>query len=86
MAALGKNDTAVVQWLEKNQLHRLPRLAQNIQVESGWERALETVLGHHLQGVCVQQGVDLSNALANLTEGSISLLNPDPVKAEVIFV
>ncbi len=83
LAALGKNDTAVVQWLEKNQLHRLPRLAQNIQVESGWERALETVLGHHLQGVCVQQDGDLSNALANLTEGSISLLNPDPVKAEV---
>jgi len=83
LAALGKNDTAVVQWLEKNQLHRLPRLAQNIQVESGWERALETVLGHHLQGVCVQQGGDLSNALANLTEGSISLLYPDTVKADV---
>jgi chromosome segregation protein len=80
-AALGKTDTPVVQWLEKNQLHRLPRLAQNLQVENGWERALETVLGHHLQGVCVQQGADLSNALANLAEGSITLLNPDQAQA-----
>lgn len=76
-AALGKTDAPVVQWLEKNQLHRLPRLAQNLQVEPGWERAVETVLGHHLQGVCVDNPEQLGSALENLNEGSITLLNPD---------
>jgi len=81
-AALGQTDTSVVQWLEKNQLHRLPRLAQNLQVEGGWERALEAVLGYHLQGVCMQPGADLSNALANLAEGSITLLSPEPLNLD----
>lgn len=76
-AALGKTDAPVVQWLEKNQLHRLPRLAQNLKVEAGWEHALETVLGHHLQGVCVNDSERLGNALQNLDQGSITLLNPD---------
>jgi len=76
-AALGKTDAPVVQWLEKNQLHRLPRLAQNLTVELGWERAVETVLGHHLQGVCVEQVSNLGSTLENLTQGSITLLNPD---------
>ncbi|MEH6358466.1 MAG: chromosome segregation protein SMC [Pseudomonadales bacterium] len=80
-AALGKTDAPVVQWLEKNQLHRLPRLAQNLSVKEGWERALETVLGHHLQGVCVEQANNLMTALDNLSQGSITLLNPDQAKA-----
>ncbi|MEI7426582.1 MAG: chromosome segregation protein SMC [Betaproteobacteria bacterium] len=31
-------------WLEKNRLHELPRLWQKIQVENGWESAVESIL------------------------------------------
>jgi len=31
-------------WLEKHQLHQLPRLWQKIQVENGWESAVESIL------------------------------------------
>jgi chromosome segregation protein len=80
-AALGKTDAPVVQWLEQNQLHKLPRLAQHLTVDDGWERAVETVLGHHLQGVCVEDIDNLAVMLENLTQGSITLLNRDQVSA-----
>ncbi len=76
-SALGKTDAPVVQWLEKNQLGNLPRLAQKITVEKDWERAVEVILGHHLQAVCVSSFDSLETALSGLEQGSISLVNED---------
>lgn len=38
-------------WLEKNNLHQLPRLWQKIQVESGWEQAVEAVLRERIGAI-----------------------------------
>ena len=38
-AALGQKDAPVVQWLEQQQWHKQPRLAQKIKVDKeGWEK------------------------------------------------
>lgn len=63
--ALGQRNNLVVQWLAKHNLDKQPRLAQGIEVESGWEYAVEKVLGSNLQAVCVEGGVDSFVTLAD---------------------
>lgn len=77
--ALGQTDTAVVQWLEKNRLHKMPRLAQELSVEKGWEKAVEVVLGHYLQAVCMNEEGNLADSIADLTSGDLVLMHPVPV-------
>ncbi len=53
-AALGQHDSLQNQWLSKHNLADNPRLAQGMEVDSGWETAVETALGQYLQAVCVE--------------------------------
>lgn len=73
-AALGESDENVRAWLESNGLQDRSRVAQVLDVESGWERAVETVLGQYLQAVCVS---DIEEAAASIGRlgGSITLLS-----------
>jgi chromosome segregation protein len=64
-AALGQVQGQVVEWLAGQGLAGRPRLAQQIEVEAGWERAVETVLGDYLEAVCVD-GLD---AVAEVIDG-----------------
>ncbi len=70
-AALGKNDTDLVAWLETQGLHDAPRLAQSLRVDSGWERAVERVLGARLQALCVEDMTALQTALENPPQGEL---------------
>lgn len=75
-AALGKGESAVSEWLEGNDLLQHQRLAEGIEVESGWERAVECVLGAYLQAVCVE-GIDpLAAMLGELDKGALTLFDP----------
>ncbi len=56
-AALGKASGKVTQWLKSKSLDHHPRVAQQLRVDKGWERAVETVLGGYLEAVCVD-GLD----------------------------
>ncbi|HUX73846.1 MAG TPA: chromosome segregation protein SMC [Steroidobacteraceae bacterium] len=67
-AALGKASGKVVQWLKSQALDQKPRLAQQLRVERGWERAVETVLGSYLEAVCVD-GVDAVAAMLESFDG-----------------
>jgi len=49
-AALDPGD-GTVQWLRQQGLEQRPRLAEGLRVQSGWELAVETVLGADLHGV-----------------------------------
>ncbi len=72
-AAMGESD--LVDWLAQNQLDDKPRLAQQISAESGWEKAVETVLGDYLQAVCIS-GLDAVTAVvSSLEKGVISFLD-----------
>ena len=74
-AALGKGAESVTTWLEENGLHDIRRLAETLEVENGWERAIETVLGLNLEAVCVD-GVDqLATKLESLHRGVLTFFD-----------
>lgn len=73
-AALG-GEADQQQWLENNELENSPRLAETLQVESGWETAVETVLGSYLQAVCVDDLGSLGNKLESFTKGELVLVD-----------
>lgn len=71
---LGQSDENIQNWLEAIGLDKYPRVAESLDVESGWERAVETVLGEYLQAVCVP---DVATAITNLSQlhaGNVTLL------------
>ena len=59
-AALGESSAQVVEWLAASGLAGRPRLAQQLTVDPGWERAVETVLGAYLEAVCVDSIDDVA--------------------------
>ncbi|WGL17415.1 chromosome segregation protein SMC [Microbulbifer bruguierae] len=67
-AAMGQGKS-VASWLEQQGLQDHPRLAEQISAQSGWETAVETVLGPQLQAVCVEQIESLRESLASLEGG-----------------
>ena len=74
-AALGQGDEAVQGWLESSGIDHNQRVARALEVDAGWERATETVLGDYLQAVCVD---DVSQALASISQldsGNVTLLS-----------
>jgi chromosome segregation protein len=73
-AALGQVKGRVVDWLKGHALGDRPRLAQELGVEAGWSRAVETVLGSYLEAVCVE-GLDAVAALiGELTVGEVTFI------------
>jgi len=74
-SALGKEDSDLNQWLNARSLTDAPRLAEELNVEAGWERAVESVLGHYLQAVCIDDMSSLASHLTQLENGSIALFD-----------
>ena len=77
-AALGEKDPSAAAWLEsfgKRSGHGAPtRVAAALAVDSGWEHAVETVLGDYLEAVCVGDLDQLADELQRLERGSVSFL------------
>src|SRR5688572_11519895 len=73
-AALGKSTEQVNRWLEAQTLDERRRLAQDLVVENGWERAVETVLGPYLQAVGIDSIDRVAGSLTDLTEGGVTLV------------
>jgi chromosome segregation protein len=72
-SALGKNEADIIAWLEAQGLQEAPRLAQSLQVEAGWERAVEVILGARLQALCVNDLATLQTALKDLPTGELAV-------------
>jgi chromosome segregation protein len=71
--ALGQRNNRQVEWLAQHNLDKKPRLAQSIEVQSGWENAVEKVLSAYLQAVCVDDLGSIATQAAELKEGSLCL-------------
>ena len=71
-AALGQGQGKVVDWLKSCGLESSPRLARQLSVDAGWERAVETVLGSYLEAVCVESIDDVAGTLHSLTGGTVT--------------
>jgi chromosome segregation protein len=76
-AALGQSDENVRRWLESGGLADCARVAQSLEVESGWARAVETVLGRYLQAVCVRDLEHAAAGIAKLQSGDLTLLSEE---------
>ncbi|HVF18222.1 MAG TPA: chromosome segregation protein SMC [Steroidobacteraceae bacterium] len=74
-AALGVAQGKVTEWLNANTLSERPRLAQQLNVESGWERAVETVLGSYLEAVSVEAIDSIATGLDSLQVGTVSFFS-----------
>ena len=72
-AALGKASAKVTHWLKSKSLDRKPRVAQQLRVDRGWERAVETVLGSYLEAVCVDGLETVTDLLASFDGGHLAV-------------
>ena len=90
-AAREDSDRNLRDWLAARQLDQRPRLLDQIQVEAGWQLAVETVLGGSLQAVEVDDLGAFADALAALESGQLVLVEaaarsvaaPDTLAAKV---
>jgi len=73
-AALADHAGQAAQWLAGAGLAARPRLAAALEVEDGWERAVETALGDYLEAVCVEALESASAALGELHSGRVTLI------------
>jgi chromosome segregation protein len=73
-AALGRGDSRTAEWLQAAGLAQQPRLAAQLSVRDGWERAVETALGDYLEALCVEELDALADVLPTLPVGRVSLL------------
>lgn len=74
-AALGQTGGETAKWLESNGLANAARLGEKIEVDDGWHKAVEVVLGRSLQAVCPEQSLEaLQQAVGELSAGEMMLL------------
>jgi chromosome segregation protein len=73
-AALTASAGQATEWLEEVGLKGQPRIAQRLEVEAGWELAVETALGDYLEAVCIERLEDLATPLERLTRGRVALV------------
>lgn len=75
-AALGTDNKHIENWLEQNNISDNKRLAQEIKVDSGWEKAVEIVLGDYLDAVSLDQLDSMLESFNGLQSGSLTLIDP----------
>ena len=75
-AALGQEKNVALDWLKAQGIQGNSRLGELLQVEAGWETAVETVLGSLLEAVAVDAPADYAPALRGLAEGRVALFSP----------
>ena len=73
-AALGKQQSEINDWLSQNGLADAKRLAEELAVEAGWETAVETALGNHLDAICVDNTASMQMSVLGL-KGSVTFFD-----------
>ncbi len=74
-AALEPDSSAADTWLHMNELDQRPKLAQTISTEAGWEKAVELVLGSHLEAIVVDGSDAIDRCLSDVPAAQLTLLN-----------
>ncbi|TXL14030.1 chromosome segregation protein SMC [Methylococcaceae bacterium HT3] len=70
---MGKDNQKLTHWLDRMALTDNQRLAEFIDVEPGWDGAVETVLGTYLEAVCIENADQLIDELSSLSDESLTL-------------
>jgi len=74
-AALEPDSSAADTWLHMNELDQRPKLAQTITTKPGWEKAVELVLGSHLEAIVVDGADAIDRCLKDVPAAQLTLLN-----------
>jgi chromosome segregation protein len=74
-AALGQEESAASGWLARLGLDRSRRLGESLQVEAGWETAVETALSGFLDSVLVDGSHALATEFEALENADVALLD-----------
>jgi chromosome segregation protein len=83
-AAIEDGSEGVTEWLQARQLTGASRLLDRMQVDDGWQVAVETVLGDHLQAVCVDDVGTLGDYLDHLEQGRLVLIESGEGEAPAV--
>ncbi len=67
---LGGQDDDLQTWLATHQLLDLPKMAQQLRIETGWEFAVEQLLGQFTHGVSVPDLAEFAPAMAAAPKGA----------------
>jgi chromosome segregation protein len=78
-AALTHDAGGATEWLAGAGLTERPRVAQTLEVQSGWEHAVETALADYLEAVCVEGLDELAGALEGFSNGRVALVETGTV-------
>jgi len=81
-AALGEDNTEVNKWLQMRGIKDNPRVASKLQVKSGWELAVDTVLSRQLNAISVQQLEKLSSDFVDFKEGRVWVVDQSSAPVE----
>lgn len=71
--ALGKDRLGLNEWLAQHGQEQVQRLAEVLDIEAGWERAVESALSEWLDAIWVSDLASLSQAVAELRENAALL-------------
>ncbi|MFA5019440.1 MAG: AAA family ATPase, partial [Methylobacter sp.] len=72
--AMGKDNKHLRAWLESVGLAENRRLAEFLDVQAGWDTAVETVLGSYLEAICIESADQVIPGLQRLTDESLMLV------------
>ena len=73
-AALGQEQSEASAWIAAHDLSGSARLGESLAVVPGWERAVETALGHFLSALEVDDLDALATSLAQMPDGDLALI------------
>jgi chromosome segregation protein len=73
--ATGRDRDELVSWLKEQGLEDAPRLIEQIEVENGWEAAVEMVLSEFIEAVCIDSCKPVLSHLQALSKESVSLID-----------
>src|SRR3546814_5440494 len=71
----GQEQGAAVEWLRQHGLDSAARVGERLEVDAGWENAVEGALGQLIEGVLVDSPEALVEALGDLGEGRLALVS-----------
>lgn len=72
--AMGKDNKHLSAWLASVDLTENRRLAEFLDVQVGWDKAVETVLGSYLEAICIESADRVIPGLQRLTDESLMLV------------
>ena len=69
------DDARLLDWLRRHRLEEAPRLAGQLNVEAGWEKAVEHVLGADLTALCVDGFDPLAGDAAEFNGSAVTFID-----------